>query len=368
MSNRPLKIISLPVDDGGCGWYRIRQPFQMIKDNTTSDVHIINKDSDDMLQVAKAMHVADLFVVRPGAENGLKMLLEKPEFKGKKWALDIDDNIELISPYSNHYEEYGLDDYYDAHIEKWLWKDGERGFDISKNRQKIADHIQGLRDANLVTVTTKALANYVKQYNKNVAILPNCIDFSRWWKMDLKPNKQLRVVWSGGSSHYEDWFSVKEPLNDLMRKYQFKVIMSGHSFPGVIDDDNRHLLEIHDWVPVKGHSYRMMSLRADISVIPLADLPFNYYKSSIKWYEMSAMGIPSVVSDILPYSEDIKDGVNALGYRSKKQFHEKLEALILNEQLREKLGNKAMEWVKENRDAAKCASLWTKSYSKIIKN
>ena len=362
-----MRFISLPVDDGGCGYYRIRQPLEMVKRNTPHDTHIIDKDKDDMVQVSKALQVADVIIARPGAEAGLKMILDKPEYKDKKWALDIDDNIELISPYSNHYAEYGQEEYYDNHIGKWIWKDGENGFDLAKNRAKVASHIQSLREAPLVTVTTKMLSAYVKQYNDNVAILPNCIDFSRWWKLDFKENKQLRVVWSGGSSHYEDWYSVKEPLNDLMRKYQFKLVMIGHAFPGVIDEDNKHLVEIHDWMPFKGHSYRMMCMAGDIAVIPLADMPFNYYKSSIKWYEMSAMGIPSVVSNVQPYSDDIKDGVTAMGYRSKRQFHEKLEALILNKGLRTKIGNKAMEWVKENRDAAKCAKLWVSAYKRLIK-
>jgi len=338
----------------------------MIKRFTSHDAHIINKDKDDMVAVAKAMEIADLIVARPGSEEGLFKILDMPQYKDKKWVMDIDDNIELISPYSNHYEEYGTENYYDGYIQKWLWKDGVGGFDIKRNRERVNIHLEGIKRANLVTVTTHALAKYIKQYNDNIVILPNCIDFSRWWKMNLKPNPRLRVLWSGGSSHYEDWYSIKEPLNDLMRKYQFTLVMSGHSFPGIVDEDNKHLLETHDWVPFKGHSYRLMSLAADIGIIPLADLPFNYYKSSVKWYEMSALGIPSVVSNTEPYSEDIRDGVTAMGYRCKKTFHEKLESLILQKALRTKIGNAAYKWVHENRDAAKCAKLWTKAYAKML--
>lgn len=35
--------------------------------------------------------------------------------------------------------------------------------------------------------------------------------------------------------------------------------------------------------------------------------------------------------------------------------------------LREKIGNKAMEWVRENRDAKKCAKLWVSAYKKLLK-
>lgn len=365
MKNKFLKVLSLPVDDGGCGWYRIRQPFEKIHLNTPHDTHIIDTKKDDMFEVAKAMQVADVVVIRPGAYDGMQRILAMPEFTAKKYVLDIDDNVELISPYSNHYEEYGVEDYYDSHIEKWIWKDGERDFDIERNKKRLTEHLTALRNANLVTVTTKLLKAYAEEYNKNVAILPNCIDFTAWWPLNLKPNKQLRVIWSGGSSHYEDWYSIQEPLNDLMRKYQFKLVMVGHAFPGVIDEDNKHLVETSPWVPFKGHSYRLMCMAADIALIPLADLPFNYYKSSVKWYEMSAMAVPSVVSNIQPYSDDIKDGVTAMGYRTKRQFHEKLESLILHKCLRSRIGNAAFKWVKENRDAEKCTKLWVNAYSKL---
>jgi len=366
--DRALKIIGLPVDNGGCGNYRVYQPFETLKRFTIHDTHVIEKDKDDMVAVAKALEVADVIVGRPGSEVGVYKLLEMPQYAGKKWVMDIDDNIEYISPYSNHYQEYGTEDFYDAYSKKWIWRNGQGEFDVEKNKARVTSHIDSLKRANLVTVSTPMLARYAKRYNKNVAILPNCINFERWWKLNLRPNKQLRVVWAGGSSHYEDWYSIAEPLNELMRKYQFKLIMVGHQFPGLIDADNRHLLEVQDWTPFKGYSYRLMCMAGDIALVPLADLPFNYYKSSVKWYEMSAMGLPSVVSNISPYCEDIKDGVTAMGYRTKKQFYQKLESLIKCPQLRSRIGNAANKWVKDNRDAVFCAKYRIPIISSLLTN
>jgi O-antigen biosynthesis protein len=159
---------------------------------------------------------------------------------------------------------------------------------------------------------------------------------------------------------------LKKPLNELMRKYQFKLVMAGSHFEGIIDEDNRHLVEVMSWLPFKGHSYRMMCMSLDIALIPLADLPFNHYKSSIKWYEMSAMGVPSIVSNILPYSEDIEHNKTALGYKDEKQFYDSLVSLIENEQLRKKIGFNARKWVEQNRDARKNAKMWIDAYKTIL--
>lgn len=361
-----LRIMSLPVDDGGCGWYRIRQPFEMINKYTESEAHIIDQQHDDMIAVSKAMQMSHILVTRPGGEIGIKQILSMPEYIGKSWALDIDDNTELVSPYSEHYSEYGIKEV--KHKDKDLWKDGINGFSIEKNKTRLAEHIWGLKNADLVTVTTKKLAQYVKKYNENVAVLPNAINFDNWWKLDLKPNKQLRIGWAGGSSHYEDFYSIKEPLNKLMREYQFKFVFIGHGFPGIIDEDNKHLVESFPWVPFKGHSFRSMCMALDAAIIPLSDMKFNHYKSSIKWYEMSAMGVPSVVSNILPYSEDIENGKTAVAYNTAKEFYNGLKMLLVNPQARKNIALEANKWVKANRDAKKLASKWVEAYNETVKN
>jgi len=361
---KPLKILSLPVDEGGCGWYRVRQPFEIIKAYTESDAYVLTSE-DDGIKFVQAAKSADVALVRQGGEAAIDELKKYPEFNHLKWILDIDDNIELISPYSQHYAEYGTEEYFDKGTGKWLWKNGEQGFDLAKNRTRVASLLHGMRTADLVTTTTDYLADYARQYNRHVAVLPNCVDPAAWWPVELVPHKQLRVGWNGGVSHYEDWYSIRKPLNELMRKHRFKLVMAGSHYDGLIDPDNRELVEVLPWVPFKAHSYRMMALDLDLALIPLADLPFNRYKSEIKLVEMSAMAVPSVVSNVGPYAEALPR-LTALPYTNEQTFTTAMETLLTNPARRHEIGKKARKDAMKHYDAKANASKWVDAYTRLL--
>jgi len=368
INKEPLRILSMPVDQGGCGWYRVRQPFEMLQKFSRAEVHVVDNEKDHPASIYEALKAADVLIVRQGGEEGLRLLKRKyPEIKAKT-VLDIDDNIEIISPYSEHYKDYGIAPYFDKNANVQLWEDGKNGFDLEKNKAKVNSLIQGMKEVDMITCTTFLLKKYASQYNSNVHVLPNCVNLDKWWKPNFKRNDQLRVGWSGGISHYEDFYSIKKSLNKLLKEYQFKLVMVGAHFPGIIDEENGHLVEVHDWVPFKGHSYRMMMMNLDVAIIPLADLPFNHYKSSIKWYEMSAMGVPSLVSNIPPYSEDIEDNKTAIGYKTSKQFERGLKQLLVKPQVRKKIGFAARKWVEKNRDARKCTTMQIDVYESFRRN
>jgi len=375
---RPIRILSLPVDKGGCGWYRIRQPFYMIKKNTPHDVHIVDMEKDDSNELLKVIPLVDVFVVRQGVSisdtkarfnkiaQELSESLHKEVKLNGKWVMDIDDNMELISPYSEHYHDNGVEEYYDHNLKKWLWKDGENRFDLKENRKKLGIALDSLKEADMVTVTTEKLAEYARQYNKNVVILPNSIDFDQWWKLPLKPNKQLRVGWSGGISHYEDWYSIKEPLNKMLRKYKFKLVMVGTGFKGIIDKDLRYLVEEYGWIDFGGHSFRMMCMNLDVAIIPLSDLPFNHYKSAIKFHEMSAMGVPSIVADFGPYSNEIASGNVAWRYKDATSFEKSLSSALETDSLREKYAKNAYDWTYKHFNAKTNTKLWSDAYESLV--
>lgn len=373
-----MRIMAMPVDKGGCGHYRVRQPLALIKELTPHDTYVVEKDSDEIESVLQYLPTVDIFVVRQGIKIGetkrkFESMMEelskeiKKDLRLKaKWVMDIDDNMELISPYSEHYRESGIENYFDPGINKWIWVDGENGFDIERNKDKLKSSIRSLMEADLVTVSTNKLADYARQYNKNVVVLPNSINFDKWWKLDLKPNKQLRVGWSGGISHYEDWYTIKEPLNKLLRQFKFKLIICGDYFKGIVDDDLKYLVEHHPWVDFSGHSYRMMCMGLDLAIIPLDDKPFNHFKSSIKWFEMSAMKVPSIVADIGPYSNVIHHKDVAWTYNNATSFEKAVFEALHNYHLRREYAQNAYDWVSNYRNAKINTKLWVDAYQKLI--
>lgn len=370
-----MRILSLQVDDGGCGWYRVRQPLAMIGKHTDHEAHVVDPQKDHPMSVLDALNVADVVIMRPRAEKSLETIPQTVndyrKEKGIKekwdpvWVMDIDDNVENISPYSNHYKDHGVEEV--KHGNDWLWKDGQGGFDIQQNRENQQSLIDAFGKVDLIQVTTSKLQEYAQQYNDNVAVLPNCVNLDTWWKLPFKKNRKLRIGWSGGSSHYVDLYSIKEPLNKLMREYDFQFVFVGHHFPGIIDDDNKKNMENHAWVPFNGHSYRSMCMNLDIAIAPVkADFEFNWYKSSIKYTEYSAMEVPTLATDCLPYNDVITDGENGLLYKDEDEFYKKMKKLIEDEKLRRKLGKEARKWVEENRDAKKCVKIWTDAYQQAI--
>lgn len=361
-----MRILAMPADQGGCGHYRVRQPMNLLKAYTEHDTHVVDLVSDDMVSVTKAMMAADVALVRQGGEDGMRRMREMPEMGHLKWVLDIDDNIELISPYSEHYSEYGTREF--THNGVKVWEDGNT-FEITANQARVDSLLFGMQEADLVTATTPVLAEYARQYNDNVVALPNLVDTAVWWPLPtpvVDEPRRLRIGWSGGVSHYEDWYTIKKPLNELLRKYRFTLVAVGAHFPGIIDKELRKYVEVWPWVGFQAHSYRMMCMNLDIAVIPLADLPFNHYKSPIKFLEFAAMGCPSVVANVTPYKEEVKDGHTALTYDSPERFYDQLERLIISPTLRLAIGGNARSHVINNREAKTNAHLWPDAYQAIL--
>lgn len=343
-----LKILSLPVDLSACGQYRIRKPLEGLNLYTEADCHVVDYQKDNMVEIIKAFSVADVIFMRPGAEVGMAKIKAIPELSKMKakWVMDIDDNVDEISPYSDFYRSYGTKNY--QHDDLDVWKDGDKGFFITNNLERLSSLKMGMRSCDLITVTTNKLKEHALKYNSNAYVNDNTLDMNHWYRLTKQDNNQLRVVWQGSPSHYEDWYAIKEPLNKLMDEYDFEIIMLGSQYQGIFDGKHKKRVKCLPWIPFEAHSYRMMSLQADIGIIPLADLPFNQYKSAIKHYENMAIGLPSVVSLVGPYKDSLNKNTG-LGYSNSGEFYSQMKRLICDRSLRSKIADEGEKWVKDNK-------------------
>lgn len=291
---------------------------------------------------------------------------------------DIDDNSDYVHPFNQSFATQGVRHYPTGSFlvpgealaspdhkgrEHLLWVDGETKsgehiFNIARNLSEMKVRHQIIREAQGVTVSSPSLAHYMRDVigQKNVYVFPNTVVPEDYEEFPLvRDDKEVRILWQGGMSHFIDWYPLREAVASVFQKYpQAKLVMWGEKFDWITDVIPPNQLEYHLWSDYAAFKLKRGLLRIDINLCPLADNPFNWCKSAIKWYEGSIWSRPeaTLAANVAPYRE-IKDGESGLLYRTPEEFAQKLGALIENAELRQRLGHGARDWVLANRTPEK---------------
>jgi glycosyltransferase involved in cell wall biosynthesis len=107
--------------------------------------------------------------------------------------------------------------------------------------------------------------------------------------------------------------------------------------------------------------YPSVLARFDIGVIPLVDRRFNRCKSDLKFLEYSMMGIPSVVSKLVPYETAVQHGANGFLAGNPKDWLKSLRRLIEDPGLRDEMGGRARLFA-ESRTVERNVGNWERAY------
>lgn len=288
---------------------------------------------------------------------------------------DIDDNTDFVHPMNSTFLHLGVRAYPSVELlepgdcieiewpdgsKRALWEDritnnGEDFFDIERNIKEMKIRHEIIRRSHGATVTTPALASYFKDVigQPNTYIFPNTVissDYKHFRVLRDNP-EEIRIFWQGGSSHYVDWYPLKDTLKLIFEKYpNIKLVLYGVKFDWIYDAIPEDRIEFHDWTTSDAYRLHRGLLNIDINLCPLVNNVFNRCKSAIKWYEASIWNEPeaTLAANVEPYHE-IENGKTGLLYNSTKEFYEKLCILIENTELRKTLGQNAKKWVLTNR-------------------
>lgn len=341
----------------GCTWYRLLQFTKEANSKRLADCQYLdlNLEEEQLQQVLKA---ADVFLVRLSPMLPA-VLGQLAEFGIKKpVVLDIDDGIENINPLADHYRNMGTEEV-KLKDGSWLWKDGVAGFDSARNRERVEAYKECLRKVDAVITTCVDLKNWLDGFGKPVCIIPNAINFKLFPKVKDPAKDEIRIVWSGGASHFADLDEIKFALARVMQAFPTThFYMYGVAFGAIVKALPENRVHTDGWVQAEAHGYRLACLDADIALCPLIDSPFNRMKSSIKFYEMAALSVPTLARNIPPYSDDIINGESGLLYANEAEFEKKLTLLVRDPILRVKLGNGAYTYVKKNRELSDITKDW----------
>ncbi len=176
------------------------------------------------------------------------------------------------------------------------------------------------------------LADYAREVNNRVTIIPTTIDTEKYTIEPRATENEMPVIgWSGSYSTAQHLATLRGALQRLARQERFLLRVIGA--PGFkIEDVN---IEAIPWRP----ETEVSELRTfDIGVMPLPDDQWSRGKCGLKALQYMALAVPTVCSPVGVNTEIIQDGENGLIAATEDEWVEKLTQLLRSAELRQRLG------------------------------
>lgn len=195
--------------------------------------------------------------------------------------------------------------------------------------------------AETVVVGNQFLADYALQFNKNVIVIPTCIDTDEYQKQNEKIEKEkVCIGWSGSQTTIEHFKLMEPVLKQLKEKYDNKIFFK------VIGDENY----INEEIGIKGIKWgrdtEIKELEAiDIGIMPLPNDEWTKGKCGLKGLVYMSMEIPTVMQNVGVNSEIVQNGENGFLVLNEKEWVKTLSILIGDAQLRREIGEKGRKTV-----------------------
>ncbi|MFE7237171.1 glycosyltransferase [Streptomyces sp. NPDC057580] len=324
-----LDIFGWQADESGCGYYRVQLPMQGLAALGHSVAHSVR-----MPESARD-NPSTVIVGQRVCKPNPTVLWQHLAAQGRKLVYEIDDNLWDVDGSSPAAHKFFADP------------------EIRANLQR------NIEVATAVTVTTEPLADIVRQWNRNVHVVPNAIPD---WMLDHQPARQgdgtLTVGWGGSATHNMDWAEVADQLRRFLNRNpgtEFHCLGNDYASWMRIPQGRARFTP---WVPDVEAFLRTIDYH--VGLAPLRPHVFNQAKSALKAIECGALGIPVVASAVRPYEDYVQHGVTGYLVRRDHEWGQCLRALVNDSDLRAAMGAAAREQAAAH-TISRTAALWEKA-------
>jgi glycosyltransferase involved in cell wall biosynthesis len=189
------------------------------------------------------------------------------------------------------------------------------------------------------------LAEYSREFNQNVTIVPTTIDTEKYLpKQQNTGSDNITIGWSGSFSTIQHLDTVRDVLQELAKTEQFRLRVIGTPEYEIAGVD----VEAMQW---RADTEVDDLSQIDIGIMPLPDDNWSKGKCGLKALQYMALGIPTVCSPVGVNSTIIKDGVNGCLAGDAADWIEKIKQLIHNPELRQEMGRAGRETVEKEYSA-----------------
>jgi len=187
------------------------------------------------------------------------------------------------------------------------------------------------------------LANYARQFNANVVVIPTVVDtenYKRKSPYTEKSKGKICIGWSGSHTTIEHFKILIPTLEKLKEKYDEKVYFK------VIGDPNFK----NEKLGIQGISWSEETEVAeleeiDIGIMPLPNDKWSEGKCGLKGLVYMSMAIPNMMSNVGVNKTIIAQGQNGFLCDSEEDWLKNFDALIQDFDLRKSIGEKGRETI-----------------------
>ena len=207
-----------------------------------------------------------------------------------------------------------------------IWLPRQGGNPILRRLHREGTVQEILRRATAVIVGNEFLADYARQFAGNVTVVPSAVELARY-----RRGAGTTVGWIGSRST----LPYLRPLVPVFQQLGItpRVISAGSpDFPS----------DFRSW---------QMETEVDelaqlgIGVAPLPDNPWERGKCAVKILQYMACGLPVVASPVGVQRELVRDGVTGFHATTSTEWRDRLQQLLADAALRQRLGTAGRELV-----------------------
>jgi glycosyltransferase involved in cell wall biosynthesis len=200
------------------------------------------------------------------------------------------------------------------------------------------------RLARHVLAGNEYLATFARRHSHNVSVVPTTIDTDTYAvPAERAANGRPVVGWTGSVTTLPYLAALKEPLIRLAEDmdYELRVLGGALEVPGV-------RISARPW----SDTAELEELRRfDVGLMPMPDDGWARGKCGLKALQYMALEVPPVVSPYGVNAEIVTDGVNGFHARTDAEWVDRVRRLVLDPQLRRRMGRAARRTVEERYSA-----------------
>lgn len=329
-----VKVHGWAADSAGCQAYRIRWVADAVNRHFGDEIEY---------QYGSVMSPES----REWAETviGQRVCLPGPSHYWQQWAkegkkrliMDADDDLFSVDP---------------ANVK------ASAVFNRGEYQQRLRDNF---RVAHLITVSTEPLRQAIHRNTgvplSKIVVISNALPPEL--VLDKIPDAESDAApllgWLASPTHSSDARMVTRHLKRFMEQHpgeRFHSIGADYGGWMKLPESQR----VHTaWLKKPEDAIRAIDYR--VGICPLLPAVFNKSKSDCKWLELSARGVPAVVSDVSAY-DSVKHGVTGYKVRYEHEWGKVLTKVTGDAEMRRELATAAHAYVKAERTTDNTAAAW----------